>query len=177
MFEFVAELLRDRGQVLGRLDLRFTGWPALGNAATSMADPTIPAIMGPYSAALNDYVRGELGYRSDLVYNVLTPKVHPWSYADFEGTSVQVTEPLSEAMRSNPRLRVHVACGYYDGATPHLAAEHVFAHLQLPRSELSRVEWAYYPAGHMMYVHEPSRMQQSADLIAFVESASGRAPT
>ena len=172
LFEFVAELLRDRGQVLGRLDLRFTGWPALGNAETSVADPTIPAILGPYSAAFNDYVRGELGYRSDLVYNVLTPKVHPWSYGDFEGTSVQVTEPLSEAMRSNPRLRVHVACGYYDGATPHLAAEHVFAHLHLPRSELNRVEWAYYPAGHMMYVHEPSRMRQSADLIAFVEAAS-----
>ncbi len=64
------------------------------------------------------------------------------------------------------------ACGYYDGATPHLAAEHVFAHLHLPRSELGRVEWAYYPAGHMMYVHEPSRRRQSADLIAFVESAS-----
>lgn len=173
LFEFVAELLRDRGRIVGRLDLRFTGWPAEGNAGTSMADPTISAIMGPYSAAFNDYVRGELGYRSDLVYNVLTPKVDPWSYAEFEGTSVQVTAPLSEAMRANPHLRVHVSCGYYDGSTPHLAAEHVFAHLRLPRSELSRVEWAYYPAGHMMYVHEPSRRQQSADLIAFVRSASG----
>ena len=172
LFEFAAELLRDRGQVAGRLDLRFTGWPALGNASTSFDDPAISAIMGPYAAAFNDYVRAELGYRSDLVYNVLTPKVQPWSYAEFEGASVQVTEALSEAMRNNPQLRVHVSCGYYDGATPHLAAEHVFAHLHLPRAELGRVEWAYYPAGHMMYVHEPSRRQQSADLISFVESAS-----
>ncbi len=172
LFEFVSELLRDRGQQIGRLDLRFTGWPALGNEDHSYDDPTIPAIMGPYSAAFNDYVRAELGYRSDLVYNVLTPKVHPWSYSDFEGTSVQTTLPLSEALRANPHLRVHVACGYYDGATPHLAAEHVFAHLHVPRSELDRIEWAYYPAGHMMYVHEPSRLAQSADLAAFVQSAS-----
>lgn len=172
LFEFVAELLRDRGLVIGRLDLRFTGWPPLGNAAVSEEDPSLAAITGPYAAAFNDYVRAELGYRTDLVYNVLTPKVQPWSYAEFEGSSVQVTAPLAEAMRSNPRLRVYVGCGYYDGATPAFAAEHVFAHLRLPRSEQQRIEWAYYEGGHMMYVHEPSRRQQSADIIAFIESAS-----
>ena len=32
----------------------------------------------------------------------------------------------------NPHLQVHVAYGYYDGATPHFAAEDVLAHLQIP---------------------------------------------
>ena len=34
------------------------------------------------------------------------------------------------------------------------------------------IEHRYYEAGHMMYVHEPSRLQQSKDLAAFVTRSS-----
>ncbi len=173
LFAFTAELLRSQRKLIGRLDLRFEGWLDDANSAKMTDyDPAMAAITGPYSAALNDYVRGELGYSSDLTYNVLTPKVLPWSYKEFEGRSVEVTQALTKAMRANPHLAVHVACGFYDGATPHFAAEHVFAHLRIPPEARARIEWRYYEAGHMMYVHEPSRLQQSADLAAFVERAS-----
>ncbi|WP_246187103.1 S10 family peptidase [Microlunatus speluncae] len=165
---FCAELLRDRGQVVGRLDMRFAGWPIDHNGDHMDYDPSLAAITGPYSAALNGYVRTELGYSTDVAYNLLTPKVQPWSYKEFEGESVEVGTALARAMRANPHLRVHVSCGYYDGATPHFAAEHVFAHLKLPAEARERIEWAYYEAGHMMYVNEPIRLQQSADLAAFV---------
>ena len=59
--------------------------------------------------------------------------VQPWSFKDFEGRPVDVTPELERAMRANPHLQVHVAYGYYDGATPHFAAEDVIAHLQHPR--------------------------------------------
>lgn len=170
---FAAELLRDRGLEVGRLDMRFTGWPRDRNAAAASSDPSYAAILGPYAAAVNGYLRSELGYATDTAYNILTDAVQPWSYAEFEGRPVEVAGALAGAMRANPHLRVHVSCGYYDGSTPHFAAEHVFAHLRLPRAELSRISWAYYEAGHMMYVHEPSRRQQSADLAAFV---TGTAP-
>ena len=77
-------------------------------------------------------------------------------------------------MRQNPHLKVHVAYGYYDGATPHFAAEDVIAHLQIPAELRANIEHAYYQAGHMMYVHEPTRLQQSKDLAAFVTRALGR---
>lgn len=169
---FTAELLRSQGKAIGRLDMRFDGWLNDRNDDKVDYDPSYAAITGPYSAALNSYVRGELGYASDLAYNILTPKVEPWSYKEFEGKSVEVATALANAMRSNPHLRVYVACGYYDGATPHFAAEHVFAHLRTPPEALQRIEWAYYEAGHMMYVHEPSRVQQSADLTAFIQRAT-----
>jgi carboxypeptidase C (cathepsin A) len=172
LFSFSHELLRDRGLQLGRLDLRFTSWPDHGNAASSYEDPSYRALVGPYSAAVNGYVRSELGYQTDLPYNLLTGKVQPWSYKEFEGRPVEVASALAGAMRSNPALRVHVSCGYFDGATPHFAAEHVFAHLRIPDAETARVEWAYYESGHMMYVHEPSRLRQSADLAGFVQRAS-----
>ena len=119
---------------------------------------------GPYAAALNHYVRSELDYRSDLPYELLTERVHPWSYKEFEGAHLYVADKLAAAMRANPHLRVHVACGYYDGATPYFAAEHTFAHLAIPPSWRANIEFRYFEAGHMMYVHEPSRLDQSAQL-------------
>ncbi|MCP2363497.1 carboxypeptidase C (cathepsin A) [Nonomuraea thailandensis] len=165
---FFTEVLRPRRQVVGRLDGRFTGWDPDAGRERFTADPSMDAIMGPYSAALNHYLRAELGYANDLPYEILTSRVWPWSYKEFEGAHVQVASRLSAAMRANPHLRVHVACGYHDGATPYFAAEHTFAHLAVPAELAGNVEFRYYEAGHMMYVHEPSRLRQSADLAAFV---------
>jgi carboxypeptidase C (cathepsin A) len=165
---FFTELLRSRRLTVGRLDGRFTGWDPDAGREHFSADPSMSAIMGPYSAALNHYLRAELEYANDLPYEVLTSRVRPWSYKEFENAHVTVVDKLSAAMRANPHLRVHVACGYHDGATPYHAAEHTLAHLPVPAELAGPVDVKYYEAGHMMYVHEPSRLRQSADLAAFV---------
>ena len=173
-WRYFTELLRDQRLSVGRLDGRFTG-PAASAIAEGMdADPSYDAIMGPYAAAWNHYVRDELEYDSDLHYEQITTRVQPWSFKDFEGRPVDVSDRLERAMRQNPHLRVHVAYGYYDGATPHFAAEDVLARLHLPASLRTNIEHAYYEAGHMMYVHEPSRVQQSRDLADFVARSSAR---
>ncbi|MFI6174095.1 S10 family peptidase [Nonomuraea sp. NPDC051191] len=165
---FFTELLRGRRLTVGRLDGRFTGWDPDGGREHFVSDPSMNAITGPYSAALNHYLRTELEYANDLPYEILSSRVHPWSYKEFEGVHVNVIDRLGAAMRTNPHLRVHVACGYHDGATPYYAAEHAFAHLPVPAELAANVEFKYYEAGHMMYAHEPSRLAQSADLAAFV---------
>ena len=130
------------------------------------------AIAGPYAAAWNHYVREELGYSSDLAYTLLSERAHSeWSYKEFEGKPVDVSARLARAMRANPHLRVHVAYGYHDGATPYYGAQDVVAHLDVPESLRGNLEHAYYEAGHMMYVHEPSRLQQSRDLADFITRA------
>src|SRR5215472_13938032 len=165
---FLTELLRDQHRTVGRIDGRFTGWDSDYGRERWTTDPSIDAITGPYSAAFNHYVRAELSYSSDLIYEVLTDRVHPWSFKEFEGQSLHVLDKLAEAMRVNPHLRVHVACGYYDAATPYFAAEHDIAHLAIPGELAGNIEFAYYEAGHMMYVHEPSRLDQSERLAQFV---------
>ena len=165
---FFTELLRGQGRTVGRLDGRFSGWDKDRVSELLDRDPSYTAIHGPYSAAFNHYVREELGFESDLPYEILTDKVRPWSYKEFEDRSVSVVSRLSAAMRTNPHLRVHVACGYHDGATPYAAAEHTLAHLHIPDELQANIEVRYYEAGHMMYVHEPSRVQQSKDLATFV---------
>jgi carboxypeptidase C (cathepsin A) len=171
---FFTELLRDERRVTGRLDARFTGWESDYGRERFEEDPSLSAIIGPYSAAFNHYVRTELGYESDLPYEILTGNVHPWSYKEFEGSSVTVADKLAAAIRANPNLKVHVAFGYYDGATPYYAAEHVLAHLAIPRELHGNISREYYEAGHMMYVHEPSRLRQSVDLANFVAGSSNR---
>ncbi len=173
---FFTELLRSEGKSVGRLDARFSMWEPDGGREQFSGDASYSHIMGPYTAAFNHYVRAELGYEQDVPYEILSGPVHQaWSYKEFEGRSVSVVGDLAGAMRANPHLRVHVACGYYDGATPHYAAEHVMAHLPIPEELRGNVEFAHYEAGHMMYVHEPSRVRQSADLAAFIGRSSGRA--
>jgi carboxypeptidase C (cathepsin A) len=171
---FYTELLRAEGRTVGRLDGRFAGWLHDGVAEVYDQDPSLDAILGPYAAGINHYLRVELGYANDLPYEMISPKVQPWSYHEFQNRSVSVTGLLARAMRANPHLKVHVALGYHDGATPYFAAEYVLAHLPIPPELRGNIESAYYPAGHMMYVHEPSRLQQSADLAAFVRRAGGQ---
>jgi carboxypeptidase C (cathepsin A) len=166
---FLTELLRDRRLVVGRIDGRFTGWDTDYGREVWSSDPSINAITGPYTAALNHYVRGELGYCSDLPYEILTDRVRPWSYKEFENQYVFVLDKLAAAMRTNPHMRVHVDCGYHDLATPYYAAEHSLAHLQIPAELADNIDYSYYEAGHMMYVHEPSRLAQAAKLAAFVQ--------
>jgi carboxypeptidase C (cathepsin A) len=172
---FFTELLRDRGLVTGRMDGRFTTWEPDGGREHMRDDASISRIIGAYAAGLNHYVRTELGYENDLPYEMLSMEVNrAWSYADFEGRAVSAVESLSSAMRANPHLKVHVALGHYDGATPYFAAEHVLARLAIPEELRENIESAYYPAGHMMYVHEPSRIQQSKDLAEFIATSSNR---
>lgn len=169
-----AELLRDRRLVTGRLDTRFTG-PSDNYIREQMPyDPFLAATTGPYSAALQHYVRGELGYGHDAVYETLSAAVHPWSYKEFEGKAVDVADRLSDAMLTNPHLQVYVALGRYDGGCPVEATEYSLDQMQVPASFRDRIETRVYPAGHMMYMHPESRTAQLADLATFIRRATPR---
>jgi carboxypeptidase C (cathepsin A) len=170
---FFTELLRSRRRTVGRLDGRFLGWEADYGRENFTADPSYDAIVGPYTAAINHYLHAELEYANDLPYEVLSDRVRPWSYKEFEGRGVTVSDKLAAAMRANPHLRVYVACGYHDGATAYFATEHTMAHLAIPEQLRGNIELEYFEAGHMMYVHEPSRLAQSRQLAAFVSRQPG----
>lgn len=171
---FVKELLRDQRQTVGRLDSRFKGVDRDAAGETNEYDPSLALITGPYTATLNDYVRRELNFESDLPYEILTGRVHPWSYSSHENKYVNVADTLRKAMNINPFLRVFVGNGYYDLATPFLATEYTFDHLFLEPADQERVTMTYYEAGHMMYIHDPALAQLKADLATFVDSAIPR---
>ncbi len=168
---FVKELLRDERRTVGRLDSRLLGIDRDAAGERPDFDPSMAAILGPYAGTLNDYVRTELGFESDLAYEILTPKVHPWRFEKHQNEFLNVGESLRQAMSQNPYLKVFVGNGYYDLATPYLATEYTFNHLELDPSLHGNITMGYYEAGHMMYIHLPSLQALKQDLAAFLSGA------
>lgn len=169
---FTKELLRDQGLTIGRLDSRFKGIDRDSAGEYNEHDPSMSAILGPYSATLNHYVRSELLYESDLPYEVLKDIWQTWSYSDFENRYVEVAETLRAAIAANPHLKVHIANGYYDLATPYFATDYTINHLGLPPHLQGNISMSFYEAGHMMYIHTESLKKLKQQLRAFTGKAS-----
>jgi carboxypeptidase C (cathepsin A) len=169
---FFKELLRPERRTVGRIDSRFLGIDRDAAGETPEDDPSIGPVYAPFAATLNDYVRGELEFETDRAYEVLHPTLwKDWSYADHENKYVDVGETLRKTMTANPSLKVFVASGYYDLATPHFTTDAVINRLGLDATLQDNITTRYYEAGHMMYIHEPSLAALKADLSAFVAGA------
>ena len=172
IMRFCKELLRNQGKTVGRFDSRFTGLDRDSVGERFEYDPSYTNILGPYTATLNDYLRSQLKFESDLAYEILTDRVHPWNYDTHQNQYVNVTDTLRKAMTTNPYLKVFVASGYYDLATPYMATRYTFNHLGLDKSLQQNVSMSFYEAGHMMYVHQQSLIQLKEDLEGFIQLAN-----
>lgn len=170
-FHFMKELLRDQGMTVGRLDSRYRGIDRYAVGSMLEHDPSLDVWMSPYTSMFNDYVRRELKYESDLVYEILNPKVWPWNFEKFQNSYVDVSETLRDTLTKNPGMRVYVASGYYDLATPYFATEHTLSHLGIEDVLRDNITVSYFEAGHMMYVHKPSIEKLGPELRAFVEAS------
>jgi carboxypeptidase C (cathepsin A) len=171
IYRFVKELLRDQRRTVGRLDTRFKGVDRDAAGERYEFDPSYAIIQGPYTATLNDYVRNELGFESDLPYEILTDRVHPWRFEEHQNQYVNVAETLRTAMSKNRFLRVFVANGYYDLATPYLATRYTFDHMELDEMLREHITMKHYEAGHMMYIHDESLAALKRDLVEFVTAS------
>ena len=171
MWRFAKELLRDRGLIVGRFDSRYTGTDHDDAGEAFGYDPSAAATFGAFTSAMNDYLHRELKYRSERVYEILTDKVQPWSYGNFENRYVNASESLSDAMTQNPFLKVFAACGYEDLATPQFGMQYSRDHLGLDESLRGNFRMGFYEGGHMMYIYGPSLAKLREDLIGFYRSA------
>lgn len=170
ILRFCKELLRGEGRTLGRLDSRYTGFDRDGAGEKFEFDAAYAEILGSYAAAMNDYVRGDLKFVADMPYEVIKPLYMTWGWGDFANRYATVGETLRKAMSMNRKMRVLVASGYYDFATPHFAADYSLDHLSLAPELRKNIEVSYYEAGHMMYVHKPSLAKLAAELRRFVSA-------
>ncbi len=170
MSRFGKQLLRREGLAVGRFDSRYTGPERDAASIGTNTDPSASALFGSFTSAMYQHLRDDLNITKDVPYEILTGKVHPWNYDDFTNEYVQSSITLEEAMTRNPHLRIFVANGYYDLATPFAGAEHTFNRL-VPAERRENVTMGYYEAGHMMYVHEPSLKALREDLLTFYREA------
>lgn len=167
---FYKELLRDRGLTVGRLDSRYTGIDYDNAGETPDNDPSFYGIDGGYAAAINHFMRDTIGYRTEREY-VTIGNVGPWDWRLPGGRDtnayLNVAPYLGKAMRENADMRILVAQGWYDFATPFFAAEYALTRTGFPQD---RIEWRYYDSGHMMYVRDEDRRKLSDDVRAFIRA-------
>ncbi len=167
---FCKELLRDERRTVGRLDSRFKGIDA--NSATDEPehDPAMTEILPPYTSMINDYLARTLGWESDSPYYVFNPG-ELWKHWDWGGAGEghpDTSEALRATLSKNRHMRVFIASGYYDLATPYYATEYTLKHLGLDASLRSNITTGYYEAGHMMYIHEGCLKKLKSDVSQFL---------
>ena len=173
---FEKHLLHDRKMTVGRLDSRFVGIDESPLGVFPEFDPSMAAIRPPFTAALNDYVRTELGYKTDAEYYALGGGVTGWNFGVNNGYA-DTSESLRAAFTKNPDMKLFVAMGYYDLATPFFAVKYTMNHMGINPALRSNISVGYYEAGHMMYIDNRSIAKLRKDIGVFVESAVHSTPS
>ncbi len=166
---FTRQLLRDKQETIGRYDGRLVGASALNTGETSEFDPSSTEITPPFTAAFTNYMRTELNYKTDMYYYP-SGGIQPWDYGVQNGFG-DTTSMLRNALTKNPYMKVLVAAAYYDLATPVYAVEYTFRHMGLNPQMHKRVSWAYYQAGHMLYIDSQSHTKLHHDVGEFLSGA------
>lgn len=169
---FCKELLRRSKRSVGRLDSRFKGIDALAATEYPDHDPSISVIMPPYTSAFNDYVRRVLKYETDDVYEILGSGIKsPWDWGSANRGFPDTSEALRSAFARNEHMKLFVASGYFDLATPYFATRYTLGHMALDPSVRDNISTADYEAGHMMYVHAASLAKLRDDVCEFIRKS------
>ena len=170
---FFTELLRERGQIVGRLEARVAGPMGLVRSHEWDFDPGIEALLGPYTMAAMGYFTETLGFDRAWRFEVMSNDVNKhwnWNRGEAQGNAYCCTSPdLSRALRRNPHLRVFVASGHFDLGTPSTASDWSLAQLDIPADVRRRITHKYYDAGHMMYTRDDDLSQLKGDLVDWLD--------
>ncbi len=182
--EFSKTLQLNDGTTIGRLDTRYKGPDIDPLSQGADYDPQSTSISSAYTAALNEYMRTDLKYGANQTY-----KPGAYEDSDFQwdirhqapggppaheqegGTNVM--PDLAYTMKMNPRMKVMLAGGYFDLATPFFEGMYEMRHLPIPQKLQGNISYHYYESGHMVYVNEEVLKQFHADVAAFIRGTEG----
>jgi carboxypeptidase C (cathepsin A) len=185
--EFSKELKLDEGTTTGRLDSRYQGPDVDPLSQSSGYDPQSDAITSAWNTAINQYLHNDLKVAQQATYLMSARQGGEFSWnmthtppgRGFGGgaaapgtveTGANVMPDLAYRMKMNPKMKVFLAGGYYDLATPYFEGMYEMHHLPMPRNLQSNISYHYYEAGHMIYVKDDVLKQFKADMSAFIKS-------
>jgi carboxypeptidase C (cathepsin A) len=179
-----AKTLQDpQGITVGRLDTRYQGPDFNPLSEEAEYDPQSNAISSAYTTAINHYMRSELKYGENQTYkpNLYGEDGFQWDLrhqapggppAAASESGTNVIPDLATAMKANPKLKVLLAGGYYDLATPFFEGVYEMRHLPVPHHLQANISYHYYEAGHMIYVNEALLKQFHNDVAAFIRGTA-----
>lgn len=178
--EFFAEFLRSQGEIVGRLDARFTGINQDLLSQEGSHDPQSSAISPAYITGFLDYFHGDLKVDKNLNYVITAGRrkgfqwdwKHEGNLAWGTQAAINTGVDMAEALSRDPNMKVLVLNGIYDLATVFYGVEHSIDHLGLTPEIKDNIIMKYYEAGHMMYTHQPSLEQFKKDVSEFIKETS-----
>lgn len=167
-------VLKDRGQVLGRLDSRIVAAapkpvpgrvsaandPALGLGASNVI----------VSSVIGEYLRHDLGVPLQRDYVSLSLDVNgQWHYSPPTIGSpfyFNPTENIAALLTVDPKTKLLVLCGYYDLAVPALAPWYALTHAGITPQ---RMRYEVLESGHSVFDDAAQRRHLHGMLKEFVE--------
>jgi carboxypeptidase C (cathepsin A) len=166
---YVKEMRRRDGQILSRYDGSVAGADPSPHSYQAEEDPVLQGSIAPFTRAFLAYARNELGFSTELGYELLNNDVsRHWEWGDGGRRSLGAADALRRALALQPRLRVLIAHGMTDLVTPYMTSRYVVDHLPANLTG-SRVELKLYAGGHMMYLRSASRRRLHDDAQAFYQ--------
>jgi carboxypeptidase C (cathepsin A) len=169
---FRKTLLVDQEKVVGRFDGRLAGYDPDPLGRRPDHDPSFNQFFAAYAGAFNDYARRLLKYESDVPYDVLTGRVHPWDFTRGNDGYLNVADDLEQAMRKSPHMRLLVCSGVCDLATPYLGAAYTLSHMRLSPDLRKNVSETFYAGGHMLYHESVALRQLHDDVTKFIRAST-----
>ncbi len=169
--DFANHLLESKNQSIGMIDARYAG-PLVKERKPlfGCVDHSVEAYLGPFTAAVNTYLRQDLEWKTEKEYKVVANICSSW---DFGGNNqyANVQEKLASLMAKNPYLKVHAALGYYDLVTPYQSTLYSLSHLFLDPNVKNNLTSKIYPAGHMLYMDTAVLQSLKDDLKEYYKEA------
>ncbi|MEM1002230.1 MAG: carboxypeptidase [Bacteroidota bacterium] len=164
---FWKELLRDKtGQTIGRLDSRYLGIDKVETGSSTDYNPEITSWLHSFTPAINYYIQNELGFKTDVKYNVFG------NVGNWDRSNDNVRDNLRQAMAQNPYLKVLVQSGYYDGATTYFNAKYTMWQVDPSGKMKDRFSFKGYRSGHMMYLRNEDLIKANDDLREFIKASA-----
>ena len=155
--EFRREFDRRNGKVTGRYDASVSGFdPYPDSSFHRFGDPSGEPLAAPLTSAAVDLTTRKLNWRPDGSYHLLNGAVHgAWDF----GRGINPPESISQLrqiLALDPKLKLLVAHGLFDLATPYFGSKILLDQLPAYASP-ERVKLVVYPGGHMFYSRDGAR--------------------
>jgi carboxypeptidase C (cathepsin A) len=167
--EFRREFDRRNGRVTGRYDASVSGFdPYPDSSFFHFGDPSGEPLAAPLTSAAVDLTTRKLDWRPDGSYRLFNGAVErAWDF----GRGINPPESISQLrqiLALDPKLKVLVAHGLFDLATPYFGSKILLDQLPAYASP-ERVRLVVYPGGHMFYSRDGSRQAFRAEVEALTK--------